>query len=309
MKDLFQKRNFPIAKMWAGYDSNLSPFTANELEDNVSFKNDNVSLNIKYKINNIFTLSKGSFFKIKHLGTFQCVSCQKMIKKLFDGFCYPCLKKKASTDRCIMNPHLCHYMHGTCREPDWGDQYCYQPHYVYLSYTDKYKVGITRHTQIPTRWIDQGATCAALLAKVTSRNQAGVIEHQLKEILHDKSHWLNMLKNGNQRPSKDEFFEKVVHTVQWIKSHESFQNHKILVKTPEHLNLKNEISLFESPVVIDLHFDIPERVLKYKSIHLDKSPEISGFITGIKGQYIFLGENVFNMRRHEGYLVDLELSQ
>lgn len=294
--------------MRACYSTNLSPFTTNALEDKVTLKKDNISINIEYKIDDNSFLTKGAFFKIKHLGTFQCVSCQKNIKKLFDGFCFPCLKKKASADRCIMSPHLCHYMSGTCREPDWGDQYCYQPHYVYLSYTDKYKVGITRHSQIPTRWIDQGATCAALLAKVTSRNQAGVIENQLKEILHDKSHWLNMLKNGNQRPTKDEFFEKVTHTVQWMKNHESFKNQEILVKTPEHLNLKNDITLFESPVLMDLQFDIPNDILKYKSINLDKSPEISGTITGIKGQYIFLGENVFNMRRHEGYLVDMELS-
>ncbi len=295
--------------MWAYYNTDLSPFKINELEDKVTLKKDKISINIEYKMDDNSLLIKGAFLKIKHLGTFQCVACQKNIKKLFDGFCFPCLKKKASADRCIMSPHLCHYMAGTCREPDWGDQYCYQPHYVYISYTDKYKVGITRHSQIPTRWIDQGATSAALLAKVTSRNQAGVIENQLKEILHDKSHWLNMLKNGDQRPSQNEFFDKIQNTIQWIKNNATFQNQEILVKTPEHLNLKNDITIFESPVIMDLHFDTPSDILKYKSINLDKNPEISGIITGIKGQYIFLGENVFNMRRHEGYIVDIELTE
>jgi Protein of unknown function (DUF2797) len=295
--------------MWTCYNTNLSPFSINELEDNVTLRNNKITLNVEYKIDNNSLLTKGFHFKVKHLGTFQCISCHKNTKKLFDGYCFPCFKKKASADRCIMSPHLCHYMAGTCREPDWGDQFCYQPHYVYLSYTDKYKVGITRHSQIPTRWIDQGATSAALLAKVTSRNQAGVIENTLKEILHDKSHWLNMLKNGDQRPTQDEFFEKISYTIQWMKNHESFQNHEILVKIPEHLHLENEITLFESPVLMDIHFDIPSEPLKYKSINLDKNPEISGIITGIKGQYIFLGENVFNMRRHEGYLVDIELTE
>lgn len=295
--------------MWTFYNTNLSPFSTNELENKVALNKDKVTINIEYKIDDHSFLTKGAHFKIKHLGTFQCVSCKKSIKKLFDGFCFPCFQKKAAADKCIMTPHLCHYMAGTCREPDWGEQFCYQPHYVYLSYTDKYKVGITRHSQIPTRWIDQGATSAALLAKVTSRNQAGIIENTLKEILHDKSHWLNMLKNGNQRPTQKEFFEKILSTMSWLQNHNSFQNNEIIVETPGHLHLKKEIILFESPVLMEINFDTPKDILKYKSVNLDKNPEISGIITGIKGQYIFLGENVFNMRRHEGYVVDIELTE
>ena len=295
--------------MWAYYNTDMSPFSTNTLENNVTLQKDKITIKIEYKFDDNSLLTIGSHLKVKHLGTFQCVSCQKAIKKLFEGYCFPCFKKKASADRCIMNPNLCHYMEGTCREPDWGDEFCYQPHYVYLSYTDKYKVGITRHSQLPTRWIDQGATSAALIAKVTSRNQAGIIENTLKEILHDKSHWLNMLKNGNQRPPQVEFFDKVLFTTQWLKNHETFQNNEILVNTPKHLNLKNEIIIFDFPVLMNLHYNIPNEPLKYKSINLDKNPEINGTITGIKGQYIFLGENVFNMRRHEGYLVDIELTE
>ena len=40
-----------------------------------------------------------------------------------------------------------------------------QPHTVYLAYTGDVKVGVTRNTQIPTRWIDQGATFALPIAK------------------------------------------------------------------------------------------------------------------------------------------------
>ena len=50
--------------------------------------------------------------------------------------------------------------------------------------------------------------------------------------------------------------------------------------------------------------DYPEKV---KSVGLDKMPVISGELTGIKGQYIYLDEtNVFNIRKHGGYLVEME---
>lgn len=51
----------------------------------------------------------------------------------------------------------CHYDAGTCREPSWGEQFCMTDHIVYLSNSSGVKVGITRATQLPTRWIDQGA--------------------------------------------------------------------------------------------------------------------------------------------------------
>ncbi|APJ05096.1 hypothetical protein AXG55_05445 [Silvanigrella aquatica] len=288
----------------------LLPFSPKDLENKVTFNRDHVIINLQYKINNNTEIILGSKIKIKHLNTFQCVSCKKTVKKLFDSFCFPCFKRKASADTCIMSPHLCHYMKGTCREPQWGDEFCYQPHYVYLSFTDKYKVGITRHSQVPTRWIDQGATSAALLARVTSRHQAGVLEHALKEILHDKSHWLNMLKKGNDRPSYDEFNQKVTEVQNWLKSKVKESNKELIVTTPPHLNLSNEIKLIENPVIVAIQFNLNENNAnaKYKSINLDKNPEIEGVITGIKGQYLFFGEQVFNMRRHEGYVVNMEIT-
>ena len=35
-----------------------------------------------------------------------------------------------------------------------------QPHIVYLALPSEVKVGVTRKTQVPTRWIDQGAVQA-----------------------------------------------------------------------------------------------------------------------------------------------------
>ena len=90
-----------------------------------------------------------------------CSHCGRKTKKSYSqGYCYPCMQKLAQCDMCIMKPETCHYDQGTCREPEWGEQNCMIKHYVYLSNTSGLKVGITRHSQVPTRWIDQGATQA-----------------------------------------------------------------------------------------------------------------------------------------------------
>ena len=52
------------------------------------------------------------------------------------------------------------------RDYDWEMAHHMQPHVVYLSKTAGIKVGVTRETQIPYRWIDQGAVEALILAKL-----------------------------------------------------------------------------------------------------------------------------------------------
>jgi hypothetical protein len=69
---------------------------------------------------------------------------------------------------CIMKPETCHYHLGTCREPDWAQSHCFRPHIVYLANSSGVKVGITRKTQIPTRWLDQGASQALPIFEVAT---------------------------------------------------------------------------------------------------------------------------------------------
>ncbi|KAB8032095.1 DUF2797 domain-containing protein [Fluviispira multicolorata] len=307
MNNQFKSSEHLILKLQNSYELQKSTSNTAFFENKVTEQKNKIILDFNYILKPNLTINKGMTFKISHKGILQCVSCQKTVKKLFSGFCFPCLKRKASADTCIMSPHLCHYMNGTCREPEWGESFCYKPHYVYLSYTDKFKVGITRISQIPTRWIDQGATSAKLLAKVTSRHQAGTIENALKEILSDRSHWIKMLKNGNLRPSEEDFNEKYEEVKNWLANFPDFINKKLIVNTPLHLNLSNEIEFFENPPLVEINYDSPGEIASIKSLSLDKNPEIEGKITGIKGQYLFLSNHVFNMRKHEGYIVDIEV--
>jgi hypothetical protein len=119
----------------------------------------------------------GKVIKLTFTGNIRCVHCNRTIKKSFNqGYCYPCFISLAQCDMCIMKPETCHYEAGTCREPSWGEEFCFKPHIVYLANSSGIKVGITRQTQIPTRWIDQGAVQALPIFKVQSRYMAGLIE-------------------------------------------------------------------------------------------------------------------------------------
>ncbi|MBX9703028.1 MAG: DUF2797 domain-containing protein, partial [Silvanigrellaceae bacterium] len=180
MKTVVKNYNYVIHKL-SGFIKTRQDDPQNQSKfDNCFNNNDNFHFqesyhSVNYKLFQDLELSVGQTLRLRHHGDFQCSCCARKVKKLFSSYCFPCLRTKAEADNCVMSPHLCHYQKGTCREPAWGDDFCYQAHYVYLSFTDKFKVGITRKTQIPYRWIDQGASAAMLLAEVTSRHQAGQI--------------------------------------------------------------------------------------------------------------------------------------
>jgi hypothetical protein len=254
-------------------------------------------------------LAPGSHVSFRHGGKFQCVACAKDVKKLFDGFCFPCLKTQAQADKCVMNPHLCHFANGTCRDPSWGVDFCYQPHFVYLSHTDKFKVGITRKGQVPTRWIDQGATAASLVARVNSRHQAGVLEKILAEVVSDRSHWSNMLKAGNTRPSADEVLARRSELLSFLSSHPAVAAGEHVVDKPLSAAAgsgSGPAIEFLPPRVVFIEYPLPDTTpAKIVSTSLDKSPTVEGELLGVKGQYLFLPGVVFNVRRHEGYVAEV----
>ena len=69
------------------------------------------------------------------------------------------------------------------------------PHIVYLANSSNIKVGVTRKTQVPTRWIDQGAHEAVAMLETPNRYLAGIAEVALKEYVADKTNWRKMLTN------------------------------------------------------------------------------------------------------------------
>lgn len=237
----------------------------------------------------------GRPIKITYTGKISCVHCNRLIKKSFNqGYCYPCFTSLAQCDMCIMKPETCHYTAGTCREPSWGEQFCFQPHAVYLANSSGIKVGITRQTQIPTRWIDQGATQALAIFKVQSRYISGLIEIAIAKHVSDKTSWQQMLKNKAEPVDlvarRDELI--AVCAAELAKISQRFGQQAL------------ELLADEQPV--DIHFPVDSYPVKVKSFNLDKNTEVSGVLHGIKGQYLLLDTGVINIRKFSGY--ELEFS-
>ena len=119
----------------------------------------------------------------------------RRVKKLFgQGFCFPCLQNAPEAAECIIRPELCRAHLGEGRDPEWEQEHHATEHVVYLSHTGGVKVGITRSTQVPVRWIDQGAVSALVIARVPYRQLAGLIEVDLKRLFADRTNWRAMLK-------------------------------------------------------------------------------------------------------------------
>ena len=148
----------------------------------------------------------GKHLSLRYTGNIYCDNCGRATKRSFSqGHCYPCMQKLAACDMCILKPEQCHYHEGTCREPAWGDTHCMIHHIVYLANTSGLKVGITRETQVPTRWIDQGATQALPIFRVATRQISGFVEVELAKAMADKTNWraiLSICGRGRERKSR-----------------------------------------------------------------------------------------------------------
>lgn len=233
----------------------------------------------------------GSPISFQFTGNIYCSACSKKTKKSYSqGHCFVCMRKLAACDMCVMKPETCHYDAGTCREPQWGDTHCMVPHYVYLSNTSAIKVGITRHNQIPTRWIDQGASEALAILKVKNRHLSGLVEVELARFIGDKTNWRNMLKGPAE------------HIDLVTQAHQLLEQIEPELKALEQRFGEGSIEhLLESESVQQLDFPVQQYPEKIKSLNLDKEPLVEGQLLGIKGQYLYLDCGVINMRKYSSY--------
>ena len=234
----------------------------------------------------------GQSLELAHTGEIHCIYCGRAIKKTFNqGYCFPCSQRLARCDLCVVKPELCHFDKGTCREPDWGLSHCMQPHIVYLANSSGLKVGITREGQIPTRWIDQGATQALPVFRVLTRHQSGLLEVALAVHTADKTNWRTMLK-GDPEPidlaaQRDELLHLCGEEIDALQ--ERFGPDAI-TPLPE-----AEAVTLEYPVL-----DYPKKIA---ALNFDKTPVIKGALRGIKGQYLIFDHGVLNIRKFTAYRV------
>lgn len=236
----------------------------------------------------------GQSIHIHWTGNIYCVGCGAKTSKSFSqGYCFKCFKTSPETDLCIMKPETCHYHQGTCRDNTFAHNICFQPHIVYLANSSGLKVGITRIKNQPSRWLDQGAMQALPILSVGSRRLSGQLETLLATELADKTNWQRLLK-GDAEPLdllalKDNVLQQFSTQIQAIKA-----EYSQTIELNEHLEIINQD-------VQTFHYPILQYPSKIKSHNLDKTPDITGVLQGIKGQYLILDTGVINLRKYSGY--------
>jgi hypothetical protein len=226
----------------------------------------------------------GKTIKLTWDGSIFCTACEKQTKKSFgEGFCYACFLNAPEATECNLRPELCRAHLGEGRDIAWEEKNHNQKHIVYLAASNKVKVGVTRITQIPTRWIDQGASFAIRIAETPNRYEAGILEVALKSFFTDKTNWQRMLKNELDE-SIDLLEEK------WT----------LFDQLPSDLTKY----FTEDDEIISINYPVLDFPVKVSSLSFDSTPTIEGKLMGIKGQYlIFEGGKVLNIRKHTGYSI------
>ncbi len=215
--------------------------------------------------------------------------CGKKMSSFYrnSGFCYKCYWESPLASQSIFKPELC-TAHLDIEERDlkWEKKFQLTTHYVYLANSSGIKVGITRGTQGVIRWMDQGASQAILLAEVPNRRFSGDIEVALKSIVSDVTNWRKMLSGTPDMLD--------------------------LIKIKEDISayVPKEFQKYILPdnTVTEIKYPVTQYPNKIKSVRLEKTPDITGLLLGIKGQYLLLdNDRVFNIRSHEGFISDFSI--
>ncbi len=232
----------------------------------------------------------GQQIRLEFLGAIHCTHCQRPTKKSFaQGYCWPCFSKLPQCDTCMMSPEKCHYDAGTCRDPEWAQDFCMTDHFVYLANSTGVKVGITRGTQLPTRWLDQGAIQAVPIFRVATRQQSGFVEDVLRSQVADRTNWRTLLK-GDVEP-----IDLIAIREQLMDSCE-----QPLLELQQRFGLQ-AIQPINDVDVLDIAYPVQAYPTKIKSFNLDKDPVAEGTLIGIKGQYLLFDTGVINIRKYTSY--------
>lgn len=224
--------------------------------------------------------------EIKLVG-YQCLGCGLDRPIYRQGFCKTCFFDKPVAGDWIMRPELSTaHLDQEDRDLEYEKKVQLKPHIVYLANSSNVKVGVTRKSQVPTRWIDQGAHEALEIVEVPNRYLAGITEVALKDYVADKTNWRNMLKND----IKDEDL------LEWREN------------LKQYIPDEAKAYFLEDNKETHILFPVEQYPIKPQSLNLNKVKNYSGTLVGIKGQYLIFDDNtVFNIRSNEGLVVELKV--
>lgn len=229
----------------------------------------------------------GRRLALRATGALTCEGCGRRVKRLYrQGFCYTCFITAPEAAECIVRPELCRAHLGEGRDPEWERAHHLAEHVVYLSLTGGIKVGVTRATQVPVRWIDQGAVAALAIARVPYRQLAGLIEVDLKRLFADKTSWRAMLREV--RPDAATLRAARAQAIAALR--DDLQEHLLPDEEP-----------------VEIRYPVLAYPPKVSGIALQDEPLVEGLLVGIKGQYLIWEDGrVLNVRNQAGVHVVLE---
>ena len=253
-----------------------------ELDDNVSY-----FLDFDIDLLNLNSII-GRNLRLEHVG-YECLNCKSDQIIYRQGFCKNCFFEIPSTADWIMKPELSKaHLNIEDRDLEYEKNIQLKPHILYLAYSSSLKVGVTRKSQVPYRWIDQGAISAIEIAEFPNRYLAGISEVELKKYYSDKTNWREMLKTENLKVSLD------------------IERDNCIKKIPNEAKKKLSNNLRSQ---INIKYPVIKYPLKPKSLNIVKEISYDGKLVGVKGQYlIFDDETVFNIRSNEGLVLNLNIS-
>ena len=219
----------------------------------------------------------------------QCLGCDKDLEIYRQGHCKSCFFELPQTADWIVKPELSKAHLGIeDRDLEYEKRVQLQPHIVYLALSSEVKIGVTRKTQVPTRWIDQGANKALPILEVPNRYLAGIAEVALKDYVADKTNWRKMLKN--EVPDEDLY---------------DFKS-KLIGYLPDEVK---DYVIDDSKKELELHYPVEVYPSSVKSLNFGKVKSYKGVLKGVKGQYLIFEDNtVCNVRGNEGYVVKIKVA-
>ena len=224
--------------------------------------------------------------KLEFAGT-MCLNCNDSKPIFRQGFCKSCFFESPSVGDWVMRPELSKaHLGEEDRDLVYEKRVQLQPHWVYLALSSHLKVGVTRQSQVPTRWIDQGAHEAVGILEVPNRYLAGIAEVSLKAHFSDKTNWRKMLQNDYEDVTWDQAIDQAYACLP-----EELKQYQIGGQN---------LTTITFPVL-----QYPEKV---KSLNLEKENSYTGILKGIKGQYLlFEDQTVYNIRSNEGTVVNINI--
>lgn len=263
-----------------------------KIQGNISKMQTSLGQEVQYKLpisDELLEMNQliGKKIKLNFLNKINCLACGVQTKTSFaQGFCYKCLQTSPLASPCVLKPELCEAHNGVSRDMEWSKNHCLTEHYVYLAVSSNIKVGVTRHTQVPTRWIDQGASSAIIIAETPNRYVAGILEVALKDIFTEKTSWQKMLKND-------------------ILQNQDLEAEK--QKAWEYVDEELQAYFTDDDSITEINYPVLSYPKKVKSLSFDKISQIEQLLVGIKGQYLLFEDNtVLNIRKHNGYFIEFE---